>query len=118
MRPEDVLARFGGDEFIVLARATSLRNAEILAERICTRIEALSVELMSRRLCITASSGVAAMGSGAGVSSAEALLAVADRALYRAKAAGRNRVVASAVHGGDSSFDSEPPRHQTQPPKA
>jgi diguanylate cyclase (GGDEF)-like protein len=33
MRPEDVVARYGGDEFVVIARGTTLRNAEILAER-------------------------------------------------------------------------------------
>jgi diguanylate cyclase (GGDEF)-like protein len=40
MRPEDVLARLGGDEFFVIARATSLRNVEILGQRICQRVAA------------------------------------------------------------------------------
>jgi two-component system cell cycle response regulator len=61
MRPEDVVARFGGDEFAIIARATSERNAEIFAARICRRIEALTAEPPNHLLHITVSAGVALM---------------------------------------------------------
>ena len=95
--PEDVLARFGGEEFIMIARATSLRNVEILAERICHRIERLIVTLAGHDLRITVSVGAALTSPEAMAASAEALLTAADRALYRAKGAGRNRVTACTV---------------------
>ena len=117
MRPEDVLARFGGDEFIVIARATTMRNAEILAERICHRIGALTVTLSNRDLRISVSAGVAAIGRDAGAFTAEAVVAAADQALYSAKAAGRNRAMACSVVG-DAGPNSDPPPRRTQPPKA
>jgi two-component system, cell cycle response regulator len=97
MRPEDVLSRYGGDEFVIIARATSLRNAEALAERICRRIESVTVKVRGRQVGITLSAGVAGMGPGALAADAESLLAIADDALRNAKLAGRNRVVARAV---------------------
>lgn len=101
MLPEDVLARFGGEEFIIIARATSLRNVEILAERIRQRIERLIVTLAGHDLRITVSVGAALTSPEAMAASAEALLTAADRALYRAKAAGRNRVTACTVTSDD-----------------
>jgi diguanylate cyclase (GGDEF)-like protein len=117
MRPEDVLARFGGDEFVVIARATSLRNAEIFAQRICHRIEELTLDAPGRELEVTVSAGVALMSPDAAIAGPEALLACADQALYRAKAAGRNRVVACAVTS-DSAQAAAAPDRRTQPPKA
>jgi diguanylate cyclase (GGDEF)-like protein len=81
----DLLARFGGDEFVLLLPGSGTAKALELAERIRAAIE--TVELQTR---ITVSIGVAAvMGRQMTV---EALLLEADAALYRAKAGGRNRV--------------------------
>jgi diguanylate cyclase (GGDEF)-like protein len=90
-RSTDVACRYGGDEFAVIfpetARAESLR----LAERLRRQIEGLFPdEVLPRR--VTASLGAAAFPADA--ESADDLLAAADRALYRAKAGGRNRVAA------------------------
>lgn len=92
LRPEDVLSRYGGEEFTVLVRATSLRNLEILAVRICHRIQALAFEPSSQDLGVTVSVGISCMDTNKRFSSAEALLASADEALYAAKAGGGNRV--------------------------
>ena len=115
MRPEDTQARLGGDEIALIMRATSMRNAEILAERICRRVAALQVDVEGRELRVTVSAGVAVMGPGAAIAAAATLVEAADRALYRAKAAGGNRVIACTV---DS--DAQPantPSGSTRPPR-
>ncbi len=99
MRPEDVLARYGGEEFVVISRNTSLRNAEILGERIRRCVQELSVELEHGTLRVTASVGVTSTGLRAFPESAEALVSAADDALYRAKQAGRNRVIGAHPAG-------------------
>ncbi len=86
-RPYDVVARYGGEEFVLLLPDTALDAAIGCAERLRAAIEALRVEGYPHR--ITASFGVATLGEGEDGSS---LLGRADRALYRAKNGGRNRV--------------------------
>jgi two-component system cell cycle response regulator len=92
MRPEDVLCRYGGEEFTVLVRASSLRNLEILGTRICHRIQALAFVLSSQGLGVTVSIGISCMDTNNRFDSAETMLAAADGALYEAKAGGGNRV--------------------------
>jgi diguanylate cyclase (GGDEF)-like protein len=97
-RPGDLVARFGGEELAVLLPNTDLAGAERLAEQLRQGIEGLAIHHpASGRL--TASFGVAAFIPGAR-QEAEELIAAADRALYRAKSEGRNRVrVAEAGDG-------------------
>jgi diguanylate cyclase (GGDEF)-like protein len=96
IRPEDVLARFGGEEFVVLARGVDRKNAMIMAERIRTRIRHLELPPEIDVAWLTVSIGIATMeGGGARFGAAEELVAAADGAMYAAKAAGRNRVVAA-----------------------
>ncbi len=116
MRPEDVVARFGGDEFAIIVRATSERNAEIFAARICHRIEELCVEPPRQSPRITVSAGVALMNAESSIASPEGLVIAADEALYRAKAAGRNRVISCSVAPG-ALQGSTPPSRRTQPPQ-
>jgi diguanylate cyclase (GGDEF)-like protein len=87
-RTEDIVARWGGEEFIVLLPYTNLEGASIVAERI--RVALASDCLAGSSMSVTASFGVAELQDG---EDAEALLRRADRALYRAKDEGRNRVV-------------------------
>jgi diguanylate cyclase (GGDEF)-like protein len=85
-RSTDVVARYGGDEFAVIFRNTGIEGAHRLAERIRTAIE----EAPWPRGDITASIGIAAGIPSAATPSR--LIDAADRALYRSKEAGRNRV--------------------------
>jgi two-component system cell cycle response regulator len=93
IQAEDLLARYGGEEFIVLARGIQHSNGSVLAERIRKGVERLAIPWSSRTLRATVSIGVASI-SECQQRTVEALVALADKRLYRAKGAGRNRVCA------------------------
>jgi two-component system cell cycle response regulator len=92
-RAVDVVARFGGEEFLVVLPETGEEGAVALAERIRARVEETPPVTGGEYgwLRVTVSIGVATVPSTR-VNSPEELIAVADEALYRAKAQGRNRV--------------------------
>lgn len=94
-RSTDVVARYGGEEMLVVLPATPREGAQILATRIVERIAALRLEFEGHELRCTASAGVSTVVSVAGEKEidADVLVHRADLALYRAKAEGRNRVV-------------------------
>ncbi|TFV91663.1 GGDEF domain-containing protein [Oxalobacteraceae bacterium OM1] len=91
LRPSDFAARFGGEELIVILPGTGQKGAALVAQRLCEQIrQAVVFTDMHKPLPhITASFGLATLGAGQTV---DALVALADAALYRAKQAGRNRV--------------------------
>ncbi len=92
-RPADLTARYGGEEFAVLLPATEREGAVIVAERIRSEVERLGILHSASDIndVVTASIGVATMVPTLDVSPLE-LLSKADKALYQAKAGGRNRV--------------------------
>ena len=91
-RAGDLVARFGGEEFVVLLPQTSPEGAAHLAEELRQRVEALALANPGSPFrVVTASFGVATAVPRDGGTPAE-LLAAADEALYDAKSAGRNRV--------------------------
>ncbi|HXE59274.1 MAG TPA: diguanylate cyclase [Gemmatimonadaceae bacterium] len=92
-RAVDIVARFGGEEFVVVLPETGEEGAVALAERIRARVEETPPVTGGEYgwLRVTVSIGVATVPSPR-VNSPEELIAVADEALYRAKAQGRNRV--------------------------
>jgi two-component system cell cycle response regulator len=93
VREVDTAGRWGGEEFALVLAGTDLAGGTQLAERIRHAIETTPVLLDDgTELRITASFGVASLPPS---SSPEDLLAAADEALYAAKEAGRNRVVAN-----------------------
>ncbi len=94
-RPADMVARYGGEEFVVIMPDTPLEGAREVAERLRIGVEGLGLphKRSSAAICITVSIGVATTGPEA-VTSAEVLMELADGRLYRAKKAGRNRVMA------------------------
>ncbi len=91
IREIDVFARFGGDEFVLLFPETSQEQAYEIVERIRMALTTNPVDLDGRPVTITLSCGIASLGDEQ--TSFDALLNRADQALYRAKEAGRNRVV-------------------------
>lgn len=100
-RPADLAARYGGEEFIALLVDTDAQGARVLAERIRQRVLGLGVEhrASSAGPLLSVSLGVATVVPGA-ASRPEDLVDLADRALYAAKQAGRNRVAtADALPG-------------------
>ena len=97
VRDFDLPVRYGGEEFAVLLPETGLDGAEQLAHRLQTALLRLRLpEIGGDRPPVTASFGVAAFPAAR---NAEQLLSAADGALYRAKAAGKNRVVSTGEDG-------------------
>jgi len=91
VRNEDVVARFGGEEFAIILRAIGIDPAVQMAERLRRLIEASSALTSGLALKATVSIGVAGLPSTL-VKTPEELVEAADKALYRAKAEGRNCV--------------------------
>ena len=94
LRTEDVFARFGGEEFAVILRGASTRGAGRLAERLREALSLQHAVHEGREIPVTLSAGCAALSCCA-TPAADEVVAIADRRLYAAKQAGRNRVVAS-----------------------
>jgi diguanylate cyclase (GGDEF)-like protein len=88
IRQEDVAARFGGEEFIIMLPGTTSQDATILADRLRKSLENLAFPPLKLR--VTASFGIAQYRSD---DTFESLVKRADEALYAAKADGRNRVM-------------------------
>jgi len=89
IRRSDLLFRFGGEEFVVLASHTGNDGAMLLAERIRENITALA-SVRGRRINLSVSVGVAELNTN---DDSDSLFERADQALYRAKNGGRNRCV-------------------------
>ncbi|MBS4048820.1 MAG: GGDEF domain-containing protein [Alphaproteobacteria bacterium] len=95
LRREDVFGRLGGEEFCALLPSTAVEGAAQLAERIRQSVANLAVEAGGNRLSLKVSIGVASLGEHGG--SWDELVNQADRAMYAAKRAGRNRVVTAGA---------------------
>ena len=91
VRNEDVVARFGGEEIVIILRSISLELALTLGERLRRTVEKQVVTHQDREIEATVSIGVAGFPSTR-AETVEQLLDAADKALYRAKHAGRNTV--------------------------
>lgn len=101
-RPADMVARFGGEEIVVLLPNTDNQGAQDLAARMCAGIENLAIPHKPNAPwgVMTVSVGVATFSSTDGPDFVETeLLHAADRALYRAKSTGRNRVMLADAEG-------------------
>ncbi len=102
IRESDFVGRYGGEEFTALLPDTSLQGGATLAEKLRATIEQTEIAGLSGGL--TASFGVATLPDHA--ASGEHLLRAADRALYAAKNAGRNRVeLVSSAEGRDQAAE-------------
>jgi two-component system, cell cycle response regulator len=92
IRREDVLARFGGEEFAVILPEIDLKGAQAFAEKIRRLIEESAFRFEDAEIPVTVSMGVATLDGTIGC--ADDFIKVADERLYEAKRRGRNRVVA------------------------
>ncbi len=98
VRAHDIAGRYGGDEFCVVLPGATAEAAQVVAERIRARVAAATLE---RRHGVRTTTSIGLAAFDAADPAPEAWIARADRALYRAKAAGRNRVERSATPEGE-----------------
>jgi diguanylate cyclase (GGDEF)-like protein len=89
-REEDVVARYGGEELVVILPETNKVNTIIKAERIRKKIQDMPLIFDGKKIKISVSGGIAAFPQDAG--EANKLIHCADQALYRAKSEGKNRI--------------------------
>lgn len=94
LRQSDVIGRLGGEEFGILLRGAKKDLTGALLERLCTLVQNQSIEVGDQCIRFTCSIGLAFLGDGDDNLPAT-LIARADAALYDAKEAGRNRVIAA-----------------------
>lgn len=90
LRPEQIFARFGGDEFVILTPETGLDGARVLAEKLCARIQDLNYDYLGVEVPVTCSFGVAEWSED--MKTIDDLYGRADAALFRSKRDGRARV--------------------------
>jgi len=90
LRGQDVLSRWGGEEFLVMLPETAIDDAVVAAEKLRTTIEATEMEFGEHRFSITLTIGVATYEKELGI---EKSIKKADDALYQGKQTGRNKVV-------------------------
>ena len=92
VRASDIVARYGGEEFLGVMSGAGAEETAVIAERLRAAIADRPIDLGQAKLPVTVSIGSAL---AANMTDAEALIAAADVAMYRAKALGRNRVEAA-----------------------
>ncbi len=103
LRGSDYAARYGGDEFVILLPHTSLEMAASVGERICEQVEPATGRQTQIGMGVTLSIGISSLETDR-PASADALVVMADRAMYTAKDRGKNCIVA---------FSEIEPAHQT-----
>ncbi len=97
LRPHDILARFGGEEFVLTLPQTELEGAMVVAERIRKMTEVQEIATEQGPVRYTVSIGVSMYRNGKAF---DQVMARADEALYRAKEGGRNRVIELPLENG------------------
>ncbi len=107
-RRVDMVARYGGEEFVVIAPDCNAAGAAAVAERLRLSVEETSADWRSQTFRCTASIGGAVLTPGTLQPTPSELVAAADRLLYAAKRAGRNRAMVE-VFSGESLADKEAP---------
>ncbi|MBK6849734.1 MAG: GGDEF domain-containing protein [Proteobacteria bacterium] len=100
VRDEDLVVRYGGEEFVLICRGLNSEIARVVANRIREQIRALRLIPALSELIVTVSGGVASIPHPR-IATVEQLLAAADEALYAAKQAGRDGVCVFGERGSD-----------------
>ncbi|MEO8445697.1 MAG: GGDEF domain-containing protein, partial [Gammaproteobacteria bacterium] len=92
LRDSDIVARYGGDEFVLLLPGVDVDKAISVGERICSDVREQTTQAADgQRVRVTLSLGIATCDSHSRFDSPKALLAAADAALYHSKREGRDR---------------------------
>lgn len=94
-RAEDLVGRYGGEEFVIVLRGTNVQGALILADRLRRAVESNVIDFEGKSLTVTASGGIASLRCCGARKEKSMLLALADQRLYQAKQAGRNRIISA-----------------------
>ena len=108
IRAQDIVGRYGGEEFLVVLPDTTLQGARALAQQLCDVVQATPCAWEGGHIPVTLSIGVYG-GVLAPQDAWDLLIHAADSALYRAKAGGRNRVELAQAPGSLHRLDSVPP---------
>lgn len=108
-RTEDIAARYGGEEMVLILPKTDRKEATVVAERIRAKIEALRIPHDGKMLRITLSGGISTFPHDA--QSAADLLEFADKALYEAKLCGKNMIIPFTPHNRRRDYRKNFPGH-------
>ena len=92
LRTEDVCARWGGEEFMILLPETPLEQAVTVAEKLAAAVREKDINWDQQSITVTISFGVGEFQAGNGTSTIDEFIQLVDNALYAAKHRGRNRV--------------------------
>lgn len=101
-RNADIVARFGGEEFVVVLPQTDPDSAAVFAERTRAALESEQLVIDGNEIALTMSLGVAGILATGGITDTEKMMKTADKAMYEAKRGGRNRYVRAPDIDGKS----------------
>jgi diguanylate cyclase (GGDEF)-like protein len=93
VRPNDLIGRFGGEEFLIVLNGCDAARLPERAEKLCKAVSESCISIDSRDISFTVSIGAVAVDPLDAKTPSETVLNLADAALYQAKKEGRNRVV-------------------------
>lgn len=112
LREPDIVARYGGEEFLIICSNTAIDEAALVAERLRQLVESHQIEIpgdpAGERKAIQVSISIGAAGLSDRLDTKEKLIQAADKALYRAKQEGRNRVVVASPEIASQAATSAP----------
>jgi diguanylate cyclase (GGDEF)-like protein len=94
LRKNDFVARYGGEEVVIVLSNTDIKGAAEISQRICDGLSQIKFSVEQNEIALTASFGVAELTYNQ-ASNTTQLLKLADDALYQAKSQGKNQVVTS-----------------------
>lgn len=94
VRPQDIVSRYGGDEFLIIIRDVNEAECMLIADRICADMRNLPIRTRDRTVSASVSIGIAMRNRGDPISAGQ-LIEKADAALFKCKRNGRNRISAS-----------------------
>ena len=97
LRHQDLIGRFGGEEFLVILPNSSMETTKILAERCRKLIGEAPVTYEGKAICVTVSIGISCYPIDVGENAFMHALEDADKALYQAKSSGRNQTQARSL---------------------